>query len=497
MAAFLLVLTLIIHSASADPAAFSFHVLSEPNSLDPQLSASPGSSYLLFNLYRGLLKYSEERGLEGEGAKECKRPNPRTVVCELRERKWSNGSPITAADYVAAFRRLVNPDSTSPQADILFNIKNARAIWSKEKTPDTLGVFADSPLKFRVELEQDDPEFEYKLIHPATAPLPPGGYVDRKQASQQVVSGPYMIDEWKSSTWIKLKNNGAFDAGKRPPVEIYFVDEDATAMRLYESGKLNFLRRVTSADMPRVRKSPEFQRIPMARFDYVGFGPQLNGYPKLREALTRSVDFKGFLKLFDTLTPPGCPSLPAKMMDRTPCQEFAPAAAKAAWQSVKNPPKLELHFSMMGGDDIARAAEWFQGQWKKNLGVLVELKSHEQGVYLRLLKNEPPALFRKGIGLDRPTCLAGLEVFTKDHPDNYIRLNDPKYEELVRQAAAVGSISERKVACRKAMEYLNSLHRVIPLGELYFSIMAKPTFKGWSLNSLNHLDLAGLVSTRP
>jgi oligopeptide transport system substrate-binding protein len=468
----------------------------EPTLLDPQMASSPSGNYLLFNMYRTLLKYTEDRGLVSDGAKACKRQG-KQVVCELNGRKWSNGTPITAANYVASFRRLIDPATGSPQADILFTVKNARRIWKKEQPPAELGVFADSETTLRFELEEDDPEFEYRLIHPSLAPLPPGGYLDKAHVLKQVVSGPYFIKEWKTNSYIKLQNNTYYDSTPRPPAHLYFIDDDTTAMRLYEAGKMTFLRRVTAPDIPRVRKSKEFQQIPVARFDYVGFGPQLLDFPQVREALSLAIDHKGFLKLFDTRTPPGCPSLPGRMMDRTPCQSFDPAKAKALWRGIKNPPKLTYYYSMMGGDDIARAAEWFQAQWKKNLGTAVDLQPQEQGIYLRLLKTNPPAIFRKGVGLDRPTCLGGLEIFSKDHPDNYIHLKDDKYEELLNRVRQAKAVQERKVACRKAVEYLNSTHRLIPLGEMHFSIMSKPSYRGWRLNSLNHLDLSGLVQTPP
>jgi len=476
---------------------FSFHVLLEPVNLDPQMTSSASGNYLLFNLHRALLKYSDEGGLRGEGARECRRQKM-TVTCELRpERKWSNGVPIVAADYVASFRRLIDPKQGSPQSDVLFTVKNGMAIWKGDKKPGDLGVYADSEHTLRIELDSEDHEFEYKLIHPALSPLPPGGYLPRDRATEQVTSGPYAVEEWKSGAWIILRNNFHYNDAKRPPVKIFFVEEDATAMRLYESGKMTFLRRVTSEQIPRVRKSKEFRQIAMARFDYVGFGPQLADKPEAREALVKALDFDLFFRLFDTRSPPGCPSLPKGLMDKVVCQKFDAAAAKKIWQKLPEKLKLEYHYSTMGGDDIARGSQWYQGQWKKHLGAKVELKPQEQAVYLRSLKANPPPVFRKGINLDRPTCLAALELFLPNHPDNYIQLKDEKYQELVHKVAEARYESARKVACRKAVEYLLNGHYLIPQGEMHFSIMAKPEFTGWSINSLNQLDLSELAVRTP
>src|SRR5207244_2071734 len=117
---------------------------------------------------------------------------------------------------------------------------------------------------------------------------------------------------------------------------------------------------------------PEFQQIPMARFDYVGFGPALLSAPDARFALEHGIEFDDFKRLFGTLSPAGCPSLPSSYFDKVTCLKPDFEAARKAGAKAGMPPKLELQFSKMGGDDIVRAAEWFQGQWKKNLGWNIE-----------------------------------------------------------------------------------------------------------------------------
>jgi oligopeptide transport system substrate-binding protein len=485
-------LILFTQTALADAGVFRFHLFSEPQTLDPQTTASSGGNYLFQNIYRGLFVYADGK-LKPEGAETC-RHSKLKVRCTLRPMKWSDGKPVTARQYVNAFRRLIDPDKRSPKADILFTLKNARAIWKGEKKPDQLGVAAEDEKTLVFHFEEEDPEFEYRLIEPSLTPLPDGGYLNREEGSKLPVNGPYKIAGWKKGAWLKLEPNPEYALGRkdRPPAEALFVDSDATALRLYEAGTLTFLRRLTAADIPRFKDSPEFIQIPMARFDYVGFGPALRDRPKLREALVKSVEFKDFLRLFNTISPPGCPSLPASYMDQVTCMKFDSSRAKSLMKSLKDVPPLEMQFSQMGGDDIARAAEWFQGQWKKNAGLKVELHSQEQSVYMRTLRVNTPAVFRKGVNLDRPTCAAGLEIFVKDNPENFIRLDDPEFEKRLKRVSQASSPTSRKRACREAVNYLMSLNRLIPLGEMYFTLLAKKSYAGWTLNELNQLDLSQL-----
>jgi oligopeptide transport system substrate-binding protein len=247
-----------------------------------------------------------------------------------------------------------------------------------------------------------------------------------------------------------------------------------------------------AAEFPRFRGKPEFQQIPMARFDYVGFGPELKGNKSARFALVHGLEFSDFMRLFGALSPAGCPSLPAHFMDKVNCLKPDFAAAKKAAEKAAKPAKIEMQFSKMGGDDIVRAVEWFQGQWKRNLGWSIQLEGQEQTMYVRRLREKPPAIFRKGVSLDRPTCLAALEVFLKGNPENYIGLDNPKYESLVGRVRKAQALPARKKACREAVDYLMSLDRLIPLGEMHFTILASQKFKGWELNELNQLDLSRL-----
>lgn len=492
------------HSIGAEPRptpVFSFHLFSEDVQLDPQLARSSTSNYLFSNLYRGLFRYHAKRGLILDGAEKCDRESLK-LICALRpDHRWSDGQIIYAQDYVRAFRRLISPKTASPHAEILFSVKNARAIQAGKITADRLGVRALAPNLLEIELNTEDFEFEYKLALPAASPLPKNGYVTPSNSNSLIVSGPYRIQNWETGHKIRLEPNPHYRGFKqRPQVDVFFIDDDLTALRLYEAGKLKYLRRLTALSVKRLKKSKEFHSFPMARFDYVGFNHRLQDDEKARLALTEGVDFSTFLKIVDTISYPGCPSLPSRYFDRVPCLNFNLKRAQRDWRQAKSATKklkLELHYSLLGGDDIATAAEWLQGQWKKSLGIEVNLQGTEQKLYISRLRASPPDIFRKGVSLDRPTCLAGLEVFSRGHPENYLQLDDPIYEGWLKKLRTNRDPKNAKVLCRQAMEYLLSLNRIIPLGEMFFSVLARPEYMGWQLNELNQLDLTDLTYVGP
>ncbi|MCB0412321.1 MAG: peptide ABC transporter substrate-binding protein, partial [Bdellovibrionales bacterium] len=158
---------------------------------------------------------------------------------------------------------------------------------------------------------------------------------------------------------------------------------------------------------------------------------------------------------------------------------------------------LSFAYSVMGGDDIKRTVEWIQHQWKQNLSISVELFPVEQGYYLKQLSEHSFDLFRKGVGLDRPTCLAALQNFLPDHPENYLDLKDPKFQQVVEELEKPLSERQRRQACSKAISILIEHSYLIPLGEMHFAILAKPQFTGWRLNEMNQLDLTDLRPALP
>jgi oligopeptide transport system substrate-binding protein len=108
------------------------------------------------------------------------------------------------------------------------------------------------------------------------------------------------------------------------------------------------------------------------------------------------------------------------------------------------------------------------------------------------MKKKPPPLFRKGIAVDRPTCLAALSVFTGLHPENYLRLTETAYDEILKKLSQSKTEGAKKKYCTQGIEFLMKDYRLIPLGAYDLSILVKPEFVGWKLNQMNQLDLSDL-----
>ena len=133
-----------------------------------------------------------------------------------------------------------------------------------------------------------------------------------------------------------------------------------------------------------------------------------------------------------------------------------------------------------------------QHQWRKHLGLQIDLEQIEQGMFLQSLKDHPAPIFRKGVTIDRPTCLAATELFLDQQPENYLGYKDPEYMKAVRRLSEATAVAAKKTYCTQALKQLMDKHVMIPLGEIHFALRARKTFEGWTLNELNQLDLTDL-----
>ncbi len=487
-----------------DAVVFRFHMANEPSSFNPAQFSSTEASYFFNAVYRGLFRYQTGQGLIPEGAKKCTFITPLRLSCELNPMaRWSDGSQIIAADYVRAFRNLLSSDSKGPGAEALQHVKGAQEAFAGLQSVKNIGVRTLSTHHLEIEFATPDPDFLYKTTAPVLAPIKQDSFPGRDQAPALVVNGPYMIERWDIGKKIRLKPNPFYffaqslsPTNLKPHVEILFIDQDETALSLYEQGVLTFLRRLPTTLIDKYRTRPDFLQVQLTRFDYIGFGTALKEHPHLRRALSHSLEFKELQLVLRSKGTPGCPALPDSYYNEIPCLNFNLHVARAALSKVPTGVQRRrwtLEFSKLGGDDNKQTAEWIQAQWKKNLNLTIDLQQVEQAVFLQRLRENPPPIFRKGVGLERPTCLAALETFAPDGAENFLRLKSSWYFEILNKLGRAKSMTEKKELCTKGTRFLIDENYLIPLGQLSFSFLAQKRFTGWKVNELNHLDLTDLI----
>ena len=198
---------------SGDPYAFSSHALKltlsqDPYTLDPGLAFDNLSSDVIIHLFSGLLEYTPEMDVLPDVAKNWEiLEGGRRYIFYLREdTHWSDGTPVTAEDFVYAWRRVLNPANQAGTGELLYDIKGARAFHQGETSDiESLGIRAIDPYTLEVELDEPAGYFLQLMAHSTAYPIPHHvvevflgeEWTDRATGSQ---NGPFLAGElaaWK------------------------------------------------------------------------------------------------------------------------------------------------------------------------------------------------------------------------------------------------------------------------------------------------------------
>ncbi|GAH89004.1 unnamed protein product, partial [marine sediment metagenome] len=178
--------------------------------------------------------------------------------------KWTDGKPVTARDVEYGVKRTLNPATASDYAYVLYIIKGAADFNAGEVTDsDTVGVKAVGDYIVRFELNHAAGYFPAIASMWIARPQPQEAiekWGDKWTEPENIVTnGHYMLKEWVHDDYlVMVKNPDCYEADKVQIDEIYcvMIEEQSTALTLYEGGELNALREVPLEDMDRLKADP-------------------------------------------------------------------------------------------------------------------------------------------------------------------------------------------------------------------------------------------------
>lgn len=185
----------------------------EPATLDPHRSESDTSANILRDLFEGLT--TENPAAETiPGAAESWSISDDGLVYTFQLRdtaRWSNGDPVVAEDFVAGFRRTVDPATASTYAQILYPIENAQAITEGTLSPESLRVEALAARQLQITLTAPTPYFLGLLSYSSAYPIHRASLAEHgdqfARPGNLISNGPYVLSECVIQSHLKLDRN--------------------------------------------------------------------------------------------------------------------------------------------------------------------------------------------------------------------------------------------------------------------------------------------------
>ncbi len=218
----------------------------EPDSLDPHRAGGIWEHAIISDMFTGLTeKAANGDVIPGSAVSWTVSEDGLVYTFTLRDGMvWSDGVPVTADDFVFAWRRIIDPVTAARYASLLFPIKNAYAINTGQLPPEEMGIRAIGPSAVEVTLESPAPYLPELLTHYVTFPVPKH-VVERYgedwvKAGNMVSNGAYVLDEWISNAHVKVSKNPLFYAADQVAIDTVFyypVDDSRTALKMFRAGE--------------------------------------------------------------------------------------------------------------------------------------------------------------------------------------------------------------------------------------------------------------------
>ena len=421
--ALLLIVTILFCLAGCDGKSdmqlkkeLNIQLTGSPTTIDPQCVSDTGSSFVVAFFVSTLYEYTaDNRLVPGLAESRDLSDDNLTITYHLKKGIcWSDGSPITAEDFVYAFQRLADPEIGSNSVYFITDccrLKNADGVTTGELPVSELGVSAPDLETFVIELEESCPYLDSLLTFPVFAPCKRSfcascGKEYATSPETMLYSGPFVLDRYEPlATQIHLVPNPYYHNEGRPAlpgVNLQVVADAQQAAMCYQNGILDVIT-ITGEITDLALDDPQLKRFPTAGMQYICFNPTecpALSNRNIRMALSKSIDrdsiSKNVLRLgYSTLTrvsPPGYyfetdGSDFSKDEDRyNEYTAFNAAAAKAAWQEgLKELGISSLKLNFCYNATTGTEAEAIKAQMENCLpGLEIELKPLTRKEYLNM-----------------------------------------------------------------------------------------------------------------
>lgn len=506
-------------AAPRDPDILRVGNGAEPAALDPHLVSGVSEHRILSALFEGLATMDPVT-LEPEPAAAVRWDvTPDGLVYRFYldpEGRWSDGAPVTAGDFVWAWRRMLSPALGSEYAYMLHCLAGARA-FNEGHTADvgTVGVRALSDEMLEVRLEHPTPYFLKMQSHFAWYPVRPaaveaaGAIDDRNnpwaRPGTLVSNGPFQLAEWQPNDQIRVVRNPYYRrAGsvRLKGIVFYPVDNQQTEERLFRAGMLDLTSTVPRYKIPVYRKGlpDRLQSHPYLGTYFYRFNvtrPPLDD-PRVRRALAMALDrnelaervLKGGERPADRLVPEGLAGY------RPPAGiPFDPEGARrllaeAGFPGGRGMRPLDLLFNTSEAHRLI--AEAAQRMWQEHLGVRVMLRNQDWKVYLASMDALEYDIARSAWIADVPDPVNFLECFLTGGGNNRTGWSSAAYDRLIREAyCEADPVRRAELLADAEMLLLDE----VPIAPVYFyrwNFLMDPAVRGLEPNPLGFIRWADL-----
>ncbi|OAJ55164.1 peptide ABC transporter substrate-binding protein [Paraburkholderia ginsengiterrae] len=484
-------------------------VPAETESLDPAHIESWTGDTIALDLFEGLTRIDAAGAIVPGVAQSWTRTAPDTWVFKLRhDARWSNGQPVTAADFIYSWQRVIDPKTGSKYTILVEFVKNAKAILAGKAPLTSLGVRAVDPYTLEVKTEAPAAFFPQLVAMPSMAPVNRdvvakfGGEWTRP--GNFVGNGPYALADWQPGNRIVgTKSKTYWNAGNVVITKVTYlpIENDETAMRMYQAGQFDYTYQIPSGIYAQVSK--QFGSELKTGLQIATYYYSLNNDDPAfkdkrvrqalsmvldRDLLTQRLTADGELPMYGLIAKgtqgaavfkPDWAGWPmGKRVD------YARNLLKEAGYSDTKPLTFTLTYNT--NDLHKKVALFTASEWRTKLGVTAKLENVEYKVLLKQRHDGKVQASRDGWFVDYNDAMSYFDLIRCNSLQNDQHNCNPQADKLVEQANQQLDDAKRTAMLTQAHDMIMNDYPMVPLFQYSADRLVKPYVGGYT--STNYVD---------
>ncbi|MEQ8859887.1 MAG: peptide ABC transporter substrate-binding protein [Pseudomonadales bacterium] len=494
-------------AAQKPPATLLLGNPGEPETLDPQRYNLRLEETILADLFLGLTTFDEHANIVPGAAESWSvSDDGLTWTFTLREgARWSDGAPLTAADFVYAYQRLLAPETAASLAYFMYPLANAEAVNAGRQPAAALGAHAADARTLVLTLEKPYPYLPERLLYPTAYPVP-RHVVERYgdawvKPEHWVSNGAYVLEDWQPQAAVVLARNPHFatpglDAAAIARVIYQPLSNEQAAYNRYRAGEVHAISSFPAGELPSARRdlADDLRLSPLLSIMYLVFNTRHAPFDdaRVREALALAVDRSTLTDKVQRAGHLPSPSfVPALVTNYQPVAEPAAdlprrerlARARellaAAGYGRDNPLQVTLRY--VSGTETKRSNLAIAAFWN-DIGVRTRLHQAELKAHFSDLRQGNFAVAMAGwFGESNPEHYLGL--WKSDTGDvNYGAFASRRFDAHMAAAAEIADLERRNAVLREAEAIGIADYPAVPLYSVMVRRLVSPALGGWHEN---------------
>lgn len=444
----------------------TYSLYSQPDGIDPGITNNSFASYVLANAFEGLMTYdpATQSLVCGEAESYTVSEDGLVYTFNLRpDLKWSDGSAHTAADYVYAIQRILDPNTGAQYVDLVTAyIAGADAYYAGETSDmadvgikalddSTLEITLNNPTSYFVDVLS---MWTFDPVQEAT--IAANGDAWTSSPETYVSNGPFYVTEMKLGESITLSKNPNYwdaDAVTLEKVTFRYITDNSTALMAYESGEIDGMNAVPASDYARLKANDDgFVVTPSYGTTYWNFNCTAEPFDNVlvRKAFNLAID--RYTLINDVLQADAEPAFSFiapgysvdgvdytdnrsdfGLSDEADVEAAQAALAEAGYPNGEGFPEITLYY--YSSDTVALVAQALANMLETNLNISVKIENADWAVFYADVLAGNYQLCAMGWSADYLHPMTFLPLAKTDDANNLSGWGNAEYDALVEKVA--------------------------------------------------------------